>query len=104
MKMKDVQQLVDPLALAAINLLRALRVVALTNETRMEKVRARDEEVMWFLEYIDDLAPALHRCGWIEYAEPAERPGEIVVTTRSGCVRAIVITDVGRKQCGRIRG
>lgn len=100
--MKDVRQLADPLALAAINLLRALRVVALSNEERMFLFVRRppefNPEAEWFLEHIDDLAPELHRRGWVDYTPHTQHPGEIVVTTGNGDICALVITELGRKQ------
>lgn len=98
--MKDVRQLADPLALAAINLLRALLVVALSNEERMRAMQIYDSahDVMRFLEHIDELARDLHRRGWVDYAPLTQHRGEIVVTTGNGDICALVITELGRKQ------
>ena len=82
------------------DLLRALRIVAMTDEERLQLIPGTeiDEEPAWFLEHIDDLAPELHRRGWVEYREFTHVPGSVVVTTGQGDVRVVVATDLGRKQ------
>lgn len=80
------------------DLIRVLRVVALSNEERMRAVQRKDEDVMWFLEHVDDLAPELHRRGWVEHEPFTEQPGEVVVTTGNGDICALVTTELGRKQ------
>lgn len=82
------------------DLLRALRVVALSNEERMKLLAYEGPatEALWFLEHIDDLAPELHRRGWVEYAEFTHMPGQITVTTGHGDVCAVVATELGKKQ------
>ncbi len=79
---------------------RALRVVAMTNEERMKLLAYEGPatEALWFLEHIDDLAPELHRRGWVEHRPFTKQPGEVVVTTGHGDVRVVVATDLGRKQ------
>lgn len=84
------------------DLRRALRVIAMTDEARMFLFVRRPPELSpeaeWFLMNIDDLAPELHRRGWVEYAEFTHVPGQVVVTTGKGDVRAVVITELGMKQ------
>ena len=86
------------------DLIRALRVLALSNQERMKLIansyQYRDLSGVgsWFLENINDLAPALHKRGWVEYAEFTHTPGQVVVTTGQGDVRAVVITELGRQQ------
>jgi hypothetical protein len=57
-----------------------------------------DTDAVWFLEHIDDLAPELHRRGWVEYGEFTHVPGSVVVTDGQGDLRRVEITDLGRKQ------
>lgn len=84
------------------DLIRALRVVALSNEERMFLFVRRppefNPEAEWFLEHIDELARELHRRGWVDYTPHTQHPGEIVVTTGNGDICALVITELGRKQ------
>lgn len=85
------------------DLIRALRVVALSNEERVQVIQRHrsffeHEKVMWFLEHVDDLAPELHRRGWVEHRPFTETPGEVVVTTGNGDICTLVVTELGRKQ------
>lgn len=92
------------------DLIRALRIIALSNEARLLRagfaqikmrigeVATSDPDIDWFLEHVDDLATELHRRGWVEYAEFTYTPGQVAVTTGNGDIRAIVITELGRKQ------
>ena len=80
------------------NLLRCLRVCSMTNEARKKFAIAPSEERDWFLEAIDDLAPALHERGWVAYADFDNEPGAVVVTEGRGDVRKLMITDLGRVQ------
>lgn len=82
------------------DLIRALRVVALTNEERMRAMQIHDSahDVMWFLEHIDELAPELLRRGWIEHMQFAHQKGCVVVTDGQGDLRRVEITELGRKQ------
>ncbi len=87
------------------NLLRCLRVLALTNEVRMDRTMTLltadpDADLQWFVECIDDLAPALHERGWVTYEDFKKEPGSVVVTSGQGDVRNLVITDLGRAQIG----
>ena len=80
-------------------LLRAMRIVAMTNAKRMKLFTARelDPEAVWFLEHIDELAPELHSNGWVEYGEFKHEPGCVTVTNSIGRLQTIVATDAGRK-------
>ena len=82
------------------DLLRALRVVAMTNEERMKLLAYEGPaaEALWFLEHIDDLAPELLKRGWIEHMQFAHQRGSVVVTDGQGDLRRVEITDLGRKQ------
>lgn len=82
------------------DLIRALRVVALSNEERMKLLAYEGPatEALWFLEHVDDLAPELHRRGWVEHRPFTETPGEVVVTTGNGDICTLVVTELGRKQ------
>ena len=95
------------------NLRRALRVIALTNAERMDLLPAAMDaynqrfhgeipepqaSFLWFVEHIDDLAPALHERGWVERRPFDEQPGSVVVTTGQGDIRMLVITELGRAQ------
>lgn len=89
------------------NLLRCLRVLAMTDEERLRIFRIDPgssnlsqlhAEGRWFLEAVDDLAPALHERGWVEYADFHHEPGAVVVTEGRGDVRKLLITDLGRAQ------
>lgn len=86
----------------SLDLIRALRVVALSNEERMrlfiDTESPRFGDVSWFLEHVDDLAPELHRRGWVEHAPFTHAPGEVVVTTGNGDICVLVVTELGRKQ------
>lgn len=81
------------------NLFRALKIVVMTNEERMRQVLIHDSthEWMWFLKHIDELAPELHKRGWVEYEEFKHEPGCVCVTTGRGDLRTVVATDAGRK-------
>lgn len=78
------------------DLIKCLAVVALSNRDRMKLVQSGAAD--WFLENVDDLAPELHRRGWVEYAEFDHRQGSVVVTKGQGDVRVLVVTDLGRAQ------
>lgn len=92
------------------DLIRALRIIALSNEARLLRVgfaqvklrigeaTTSDPDIDWFLEHVDDLAPELHRRGWVEYAEFTYTPGQVVVTTGNGDLRAVVATELGKRQ------
>ena len=83
-----------------VALLRVLRVLALSDTERVLRATSVpiDDEVAWFLENIDDLAPGLHECGWVNYVEFTRQPGQVVVTTGKGDARGIVITRLGWRQ------
>ena len=81
------------------HLLRALRIIALTNEERAISFRNQHlEELHWFVRNIDDLAPELHARGWVEHVVFDRQPGSVVVTDGQGDLRRVEITDLGRKQ------
>lgn len=84
------------------NLIRALKIVAMSAAERLKlftfsPAREPDPEAIWFLEHIDDLAPELHKRGWVEYGEFKHEPGCVCVTTGRGDLRTVVATDAGRK-------
>jgi hypothetical protein len=78
---------------------RALKIVAMPTDERLKLFTARelDPEAVWFLEHIDDVAPELHKRGWVEYGEFKHEPGCVVLTTGQGDIRTVVATDAGRK-------
>jgi hypothetical protein len=84
-------------------LIGALKILAMTNEERMEIFAFHDALLnhatsLWFLEHIDELAPELHSRGWVTYSEFKHEPGCVVVTDGLGHLQKIVITELGRKQ------
>lgn len=40
----------------------------------------------------------LHRRGWVEHAPFTHTPGEVTVTGACGSLRALVVTELGKKQ------
>lgn len=84
----------------SLDLIRALHVVALSNEERMKLLAYEGPatEALWFLEHVDELAPELHRRGWVEHAPFTHTPGEVTVTGACGSLRALVVTELGKKQ------
>jgi hypothetical protein len=77
------------------DLIRCLRVIAMTREQLMALAHTKSEERDWFLKSVDALAPELHQRGWIRYGEFRHVPGDILVTTGQGDVRTVFITDRG---------
>lgn len=101
----------------SVDLRRALKILAMTNGDRLilfgiaqlerhrshgrgakKELHAFDPEVEWFLEHIDDIAPELHRRGWVEHAPFTHTPGQVTVSTGNGDICALVVTELGRKQ------
>lgn len=89
--MKTVQELTDPLVLSAINLLRAMKIIDMPPDARLKLFTARE------LDPEADLAPELHKRGWVEYGDFKHEPGCVCVTTGRGDLRTVVATDAGRK-------
>ncbi len=78
---------------------KALKIISMPADERLKLFTARelDPEAIWFLEQIDDLAPELHKRGWVEYGDFKHEPGCVCVTTGRGDLRTVVATDAGRK-------
>jgi len=83
-------------------LIRAMRVVAMTNEDRMQSLDrgVPTGEMGWFLKNMDELAPELHARGWVRHEDFDHQPGAIVVTDGSGPagILMLVATPLGRSQ------
>lgn len=84
------------------DLLRVLRVVAMTDEERLSFIGggrgvAVSAEAAWFLEHSDRIMPELHDKGWVEHVPFNHKPGALCASRGRGDLQMVVITEAGRR-------
>lgn len=89
-------------ALVKPELLRVLRVVAMSDEERLTFIGGGrninvSEEARWFLEHSDRIMPTLHDKGWVEHVPFNHKPGALCASRGRGDLQMVVITEAGRQ-------
>lgn len=81
-------------------MLRALRIVALTDDARLQLFfqKPLGPEASWYLGVSDSIMPALRQRGWVRFVGFSNEAGALVTTRGRGDVRRVVLTEKGKLQ------